>query len=720
MASDEKKLQLDMAENTTAVPKHPRLWVALCCLLLLVVLALLIGIIILAIQNTAISEKRSDGIASDVCTTPHCVVRAGEMMQKIDQQVDPCDNLYEYACGGWLNTNIIPEDRSSLSIFIELSRALEIALKNTINERDAKPLLQFLHEFGGFPVLEGNYGGQWNESNFDLEDLTGRLSAKYSSSIIGVWVGLDDKNSSRYIPHVDQPSLFMGTREYYLEEKYTRHKQAYFQYMVAITTMLGANETTAQRDMTAVLEFETKLANLSTPKEERRNVDALYHLTTLANLTQEVPQFNWTKYFDILMPDENKPIPSTEEICNYSPRYIEEAIRMVTQDTPVRVKANYIMWRLASSRISYLSQRFRDEQVKIREVFYGIPSKPPRYRTCVSVVNGALMFATGRMYVREHFPGESKANVEIMIANLRKAFKDMLEYNEWMDEETKVVAREKIDAMRQQIGYPDWIYEDDTLNEYYIKFNVEAGNKYFENSVSQRIWIAWERLTRLRKSVDKDEWSTGPAVVNAYYSKSRNRMVFPAGILQPPFYHKDSPWYLNYGGIGTVIGHEITHGFDDRGRKFDKDGNLKQWWSDESSENFNERAQCIIDQYSQYAMPEINKTLDGFQTQGENIADNGGMKESYKAYTESAYSKSKLPGFEKFTTEQLFFINFAQVNCRLYRPEKVESAILTGVHSPGRYRAIGPPQNSGHFAKAFSCAENSYMNPPAKDKCVVW
>ncbi|XP_072047026.1 neprilysin-like [Amphiura filiformis] len=377
------------------------------------------------------------------------------------------------------------------------------------------------------------------------------------------------------------------------------------------------------------------------------------------------------------MPDELTPLPDTEEVINQSPDYMKNASRITIDETPQRQNvfaANYLIWRITMDSISGLSQRFRDAQQVYYNVLGGTSSVSARWRDCVDY--GALEMASGRMYVEENFAGDSKENMAKMIANLKTAFKDMLEYNEWMDEDTKIVAREKCDAIRDQIGYPDWIMEDSTLNDFYVKIDISE-DTYFENTLNCIGWEANYKLARLRNDVDKDDleegrvkipfdgcirWFTGPAVVNAYYSSSRNTIVFPAGILRPPFYHKDSPWYLNYGGIGAVIGHEITHGFDDRGRQYNKDGNLKQWWSDESITNFKERAQCMIDQYGQYIMPENNKALNGIQTQGENIADNGGLKESFKAYMENEYANIKLPGFDEYTPEQLFYLNFAQVH----------------------------------------------------------
>ncbi|XP_072047744.1 neprilysin-like [Amphiura filiformis] len=759
MATTESKTQLHMEEDTEVTkPLATKFWKVLSAVLFLAAVGMLVGIIVLAVHeeepptplpnNPTEGPRTTEPVVPETCSTSHCVVTAGKMIQNIDSSIDPCDNFFEFACGGWLKRTVIPEDRSSYSAFTVLREEVQVVLKElfereksndditaitkvkdfyascvdleTIDERDDEPLRNLLHDLGGWPVLGDTKGGFWNETDYDFEALMGRLSGEYSNDVIvGSFVGVDDKDSTRYVLFIDQPSLGMPSRDYYLEDQYAHYKKAYFDYMVTIATMLGADEGAATIDMTAVLEYETILANITIPDEERRDNEALYNPTTISGLDKAIPEINWMQYFNTIMPDELTPLPDTEEVINQSPDYMKNASRITKDETPQRVVANYLIWRITMNRISSLSQRYRDAQQVYYNVLYGTSSVSARWRDCVDYVNGALEMASGRMYVEENFAGDSKENMAIMIANLKTAFKDMLEYNEWMDEDTKIVAREKCDAIRDQIGYPDWIMEDSTLNDFYVKMNI-AEDTYFENILDYIGWGANDNLARLRKDVDKDEWFTGPAVVNAYYSSSSNKIVFPAGILQPPFYHKDSPWYLNYGGIGMVIGHEITHGFDDRGRQYDKDGNLKQWWSDESITNFKERAQCVIDQYGQYIMPENNKTLNGIQTQGENIADNGGLKESFKAYMENEYANIMLPGFDEYTPEQLFYLNFAQVWCSAYRPEGVDSAILTGVHSPGRYRVIGPSHNSFDWPKAYNCPDDTYMNPPAEDKCVIW
>jgi membrane metallo-endopeptidase-like protein 1 len=323
--------------------------------------------------------------------------------------------------------------------------------------------------------------------------------------------------------------------------------------------------------------------------------------------------------------------------------------------------------------------------------------------------------------VKEHFDEEAKTNVIYIIRNIRDAFKKLLNEVTWMDEETKDLAREKVDAIQELIGYPDYIMDDALLDADYEELNIDP-DKYFENCEANLIETSKKMLKTLRQPVNKTRWTTNVAMVNAFYSATKNLMMFPAGILQPPFYHKNYPMSMNFGGIAMVIGHEMIHGFDNRGRQYDKSGNMKQWWANSSIEGFNQRVQCVIDQYSNYTVEEINMNINGEQTQGENIADNVGLKVAFAAYNTWVERTNRrdeplLPGLS-LNHQQLFFLNFAQIWCGTVRPEAYFQSIISGRHCPGRYRVKGVLSNSVDFAKAFNCPTGSRMNPP--NKCTVW
>lgn len=372
------------------------------------------------------------------------------------------------------------------------------------------------------------------------------------------------------------------------------------------------------------------------------------------------------------------------------------------------------------NRVNNMPERFLDARREYSKALYGTTSDRARWRTCVNYVNDNFGMAVGRMFVPEKFDESSKSVALEMIHNIREAFSELLEEVPWMDDATRIVARDKVEHIKEKIGYPDYIMNDTALNTDYEGVIMDD-KKYFENVLINLNAVTRNAIKNLRQPVDKTQWSTAPAIVNAFYSAAKNQIMFPAGIFQPPFYHQSYPKSLNYGGIAMVIGHEITHGFDDKGRMFDKEGNLVQWWSNTVINSFKKHAQCIIDQYSNYTVPEVNLNLNGKQTQGENIADNGGLKQAFRAYrnwvAKRGREEPQLPGLQ-YNHNQLFFLNFAQIWCGGARPESYLGVIRTGKHSPGRFRVIGTLSNSLDFSEAFNCSAGSRMNPIRK--CSVW
>ncbi|XP_071389763.1 neprilysin-like, partial [Centroberyx affinis] len=350
----------------------------------------------------------------------------------------------------------------------------------------------------------------------------------------------------------------------------------------------------------------------------------------------------------------------------------------------------------------------------------GTTSEAAVWRQCALYVNNNMDNAVGRLYVEEAFSEKSKELMDEMIADIREVFISHLDDLTWMDADTKKAAEEKARAIRERIGYSDNIMNDQYLNNEYKDLSYSA-EEYFENILQNLEYVQKKRLRKLRVKVNKEEWVTGAAIVNAFYSSSKNQIVFPAGILQPPFFSKGQSKSLNYGGIGMVIGHEITHGFDDNGRNYDKDGDLKDWWTADSTHRFLELSKCMVDQYANFSWDLANGLhLNGNNTLGENIADNGGIRQAYQAYKNYVSKHGEeppLPGID-LSHDQLFFLNFAQVWCGTHRPEQAVNSIKVDVHSPGKFRVLGSLQNFPEFAKAFSCKKNSYMVPD--NICRVW
>ncbi|XP_070561877.1 neprilysin-1-like isoform X2 [Ptychodera flava] len=561
---------------------------------------------------------------------------------------------------------------------------------------------------------------EFDEKSWDLVTVLGKLRTDYDTKpLIDTWISADDKDSDRNIIYVDQPGLGMPSRDYFLKNSTDKSITAYLDYMVNITMLLrpDGNEVEARRQMAEALAFETTMAEYSVPKADRRDMEQLYNKMTIRQLKEEVPQFDWLLFLQTSTPDTL--IDEYEYVVNYSPAFLKQLGELLTT-TPKRTIANYVMWNMIQKNVAYLSEDFRNIRQEFQKVIFGQKTQRVRWRQCVRETTGTLGMAVGALFIKDNFNEESKETALEMISDIRESFRTMLREIDWMDERTKVVAEEKADAIIERIGYPDYLLDPEVMNEEYKAVSMTPTN-FFKNMLAIYKWTAYSSLTQLRKPVDKEKWKTTPATINAFYNPSRNEIVFPAGILQPPFYSQDHPKSMNYGGIGMVIGHEITHGFDDRGRQFDKNGNLHQWWSEESVENFKRKAQCIVDQYSNYTVPEINMNINGVQTQGENIADNGGMKEAFLAYRKWVERNGKeedpLPGID-LTHNQLFFVNFGQVLCVKYRPEALNVFVTSQSHSVSPYRVFGPVSNSPDFTKAFGCKPNAPMNP--EKKCSVW
>ncbi|KAK7093251.1 neprilysin-1-like [Littorina saxatilis] len=683
--------------------------------------------------------------ALDVCLTRGCVQASSRLMEAMDATIEPCDDFFEFACGNWNKIHIIPDDRASYNTFSKLGDDIQGMLKDlleepvqekdceatmkakylyasclnetAIDEQGLAPIEELLAELGGWPVV---LGAGWKGEKVDVMDLMVQLRHYNNKILIEQWVSADDKNSGVNIIQLDQPDLGMPSPDYYLKSEDAQFLRVYEEYATEVAKVFGASESRAEREIRDLVELEIKLANITVPQAERRDNEKMYNRMTVKDLQDSVPGFDWLLYLQKIFKPVDIKLDVTEEIVVYGPEYLKHMV-VIFNETPKRTLVNYLIWRIMMNRIVNLPRKYRDLKKDYFKTVYGSESERSRWRECVSYVNDHMGNAVGRLFVEEHFDENSKATALEMIHNIREAFYELLEEADWMDEHTRIVAYGKAEAIAEKIGYADSILNDTALNAEYADVSFSK-DQYFENVLANIRHIAIGTLKILRDPVDRTKWSTTPAVVNAFYSSTKNQIMFPAAILQPPFYSKEYPKSLNYGGIGMVIGHEITHGFDDRGRQFDKDGNLIQWWDDTVIKRFKNRAQCIIDQYSNYTVPEVGMKVNGIQTQGENIADNGGIKEAYRAYRKWVADKGseepRLPGMLNYTNNQLFFLNFAQVWCGTMRPEAAINRIRTGVHSPGRFRVIGTLQNMNKFSEAFQCGTDSYMN--RKRKCSVW
>ncbi|XP_050758757.1 neprilysin [Gymnogyps californianus] len=744
--------QMDITEMNTPKPKKKLRWSGLEIGLAVVVILLAI----VAITMIVLYATYDDG----VCKTSDCIKSAARILENMDTTAEPCNDFYQYACGGWLKRNVIPETSSRYSNFDILRDELEVVLKDVldtpssnditavqkaktlyrscinetaIDSRGGRPLISLLPNVSDWPVAttnwESSYGTAWT-----AETAIAQLNSRYGKKVlINFFVGTDDKNSTAHIIHIDQPGLGLPSRDYYeCTGAYREACSAYVDFMISVAKLIlqerniSFSESEISEQMKRVMDLEKEIANATTKSEDRNDPLLLYNKMTLAelqnNFSLEINHkvFSWSKFINDIMSTVQINVENTEHVIVYDPEYLIRLKSILNKYTP-RDLQNYMIWRFVMDLVNSLSRNYKDTRNAFRKALYGTTSEAAVWRRCANYVNGNMENAVGRLYVEEAFAGDSKHVVEEMIADIRDVFIKTLDELTWMDADTKKRAEQKAKAIRERIGYPDEIVTDDNkLNSEYQELNYKE-EEYFENIIQNLVFTQKKRLKKLREKVDKEEWISGAAVVNAFYSASRNQIVFPAGILQPPFFSASQPKSLNYGGIGMVIGHEITHGFDDNGRNFNEDGDLVDWWTEESARNFKELSQCMVYQYGNFSWDLAGgQHLSGINTLGENIADNGGVRQAYKAYANFVKkhgTEKLLPGLE-MNHKQLFFLNFAQVWCGTHRPEYAVNSIKTDVHSPGKFRVIGSLQNSPEFSEAFSCTKTNYMDPAKK--CRVW
>ncbi|KAJ8679540.1 hypothetical protein QAD02_015327 [Eretmocerus hayati] len=705
------------------------------------VLALLVIFFILLLTIGG-SSKCTNQSCAKICLTEECVQTASSLLSAMDRTAEPCTDFFQYACGTWNRMHVITEDRSAFSTFDMMADKLQVILKGLLEElpgskdnsatlkaknfykscmdiqkiRDIgdRPLRQALEQLGGWPVVMGN---SWPDpGNGSLENLLGQLRGDFNVGVIvEAWIGPDDKNSSANILQFDQMQLALPSRDYYLSTNMSMQRDAYLTYMTNVAELLGANRTQAMEDLAEVLKLEQKFANASLPEADRHDPSVLYHKMKLRDLQRKVPEMQWLLYLRKFL---NSSLTDQETIVTYATSYLIEMGRIISQ-TSRRTLHNYALWRLVNSMMPHMIDKYQAQRLEFHKILLGISSERERWSRCVEWTNKKLGMAVGALFIRDNFDHESKETALEMIHTLREAFNELLRENDWMDDDTKKVAKEKADRINERIGYPEFLKDPVKLSEEYDELNITS-DRFLENIFAVAKFDAFHNLKDWRKPVDKNRWSTEPAIVNAFYNPNTNDIVFPAGILQPMFYSQHMPKSLNYGGIGVVIGHEITHGFDDKGRQFDQFSTLSQWWNNATIRAFRNRTQCIIDQYDRYKMPEVDEHVNGRMTQGENIADNGGLKQSFRAYKKWVASHGEeplLPGLN-LTHDQLFFLNYAQIWCGTMRPQDAVTKLSSGVHPPGPVRVLGPLANSHDFARAYNCPEGSPMNPTKK--CIIW
>ncbi|XP_037075869.1 neprilysin-2-like [Pollicipes pollicipes] len=591
--------------------------------------------------------------------------------------------------------------------------------KETIEKQGLQPLHDILDEMGGWPVLKGS---AWDEDAFQWTEAVyqNRKRGYSDSHMFSFSVSADVKNYSRRHISLGDTSLGLG-RKYLIKGFNDSDVQAYYNFMVEMALLMGAEPERAKQEMESALRFEMMLANISLPAEERRNASKLYNKMTLDQLSQLAPTVPWVDYTNKLLEDAGHQVSSNESVNVNHPEFFKNLTGLL-QVTPNRVLANYLLWRVVKGSVSQLNLAARDVRLKFYGQVYGVTEHKPRWKECLGSVLGKFTIGAGSLYVQNHFDQESKTSALRLVSDVHKEFDMMLQEVTWMDNVTRERAVEKSKTISYYIAYPDELLNDTLVGEFYENLTLSDDN-FLRNKLNHSIFAVNYSYRKLRDPVDKKDWRrhSRAAVVNAFYNTVDNSITFPAGILQGGFYNNDRPQYLNYGAIGFVIGHEITHGFDDRGRQFNAEGELQEWWEPETRDRFLDSAQCIIEQYGNITVDRVDMQVNGIITQGENIADNGGIRIARRAYDRYQRGEGRepaLPGLQQYTNEQMFWLGTVNTWCAVYKEERLRQLVLTDSHAPAFVRMNTALSNTAQFARDWQCPAGSAMN--RVDRCGVW
>jgi len=741
----------EMANDTEPVTKHANWWSQRSALeksLIAISVLALVGIVALVLVLFIIKNKESEQLPSNknVCLTPGCIHAASQALEKIDNSVNPCDDFYNYACGNFVKNTIIPDERSAVTSFLFVYNIIQKQLRALFNDKidpneprpfkmvknfykacmnttlieqqGLKPLTDKLELLGGWPVLVGN---SWNtESTWNwIEAITQIRKIGFNSNyILGLYIDVNWRDSTKRMIEIDQPQLGLD-QEYLTDGLSNKFVKAYYEYMVDTAVSFGADKSQAERELLDSLNFEIALANISLSYVARRNNSVIYNPFSMQEIQQKYPYIPWAKYINGLLPNGVK-IDENEMVSISVLSYFDN-LKKLLENTPKRTIANYFMWRITLSSASFLNQELQNRQLTYYKMLYGIQAQAPRWKQCVDITNSRIPIAGGTMYVRNHFKENTKRSAIEIVNGVRNAFENIILEVPWMDERTRQAALHKLRRMTAHIGYPNEVMDNKEIENYYEKLEIDPNN-YLLSVVNINLFETDYALDELRKPVNKTDWVKHSRLTssNPSYRADENSILLMAGLWQGNFYSNDRPKYLNYGAVGYVIGHEITHGFDNRGREFDANGNYFDWWEADTKLKFLEKAKCLIEQYSNYTEPTTQLKLNGANTVGENIADNGGVKEAYYAYEKWVHDNGpepRLPGLD-FSPKQLFWLSAAQMWCSVFRTESTRSRILTAVHSPLPYRVLVPLSNMKEFARDFNCPAGSPMNPVRK--CEIW
>lgn len=643
----------------------------------------------------------------------------------LDPNTAACTDFYQYANGGWMAANPIPGAYSSWGVANLLDERnrdmlheiLEAAAKNTkapkgsseqkVGDYYATCMDEAKVEADGLkPVAtELNRIAEIKDQK-TLQDEIARLHSMGINVLFLTGSTQDFKNSAEVTAEVDQGGLGLPDRDYYLktDEKSTHIKDEYIKHVAKMFELMGDDAAKAATETQTILALETKLAEASMTRVERREPANVYHRMTVAQLRELAGGFDWPTYFKTIG------VPATADVNVTSPGFFK-AMNQQLSSVPIADWQTYLRWHLINNTAQQLSAKFVDEDFNFKgKTLQGSKENLPRWKRCVAGTDRVLGEALGEVYVKKAFPPAAKARALEMVRNLEAALKTDITTLSWMSEPTRKQAIVKLDAFLNKIGYPDKWRDYSSLE---VDRSSYLANRFRAGAFGKR-----RDLNKIGKPVDRMEWMMSPPTVNAYYNPQINEIVFPAGILQPPFFDAEADDAFNYGGMGSVIGHEMTHGFDDQGSQFDSTGNLANWWSEADLKSFKERAQCVIDQFNSF---EVEKGLNqnGKLVAGESIADLGGLVVAYAAFQKAMEGKPRVT-IDGFTPEQRFFLGYARGWATNMRPELKRMLVTIDPHPLAKFRVNGPLANMPQFAAAFQCKASDAMVRDEAKRCVIW
>ncbi|XP_064467662.1 neprilysin-4-like isoform X2 [Ornithodoros turicata] len=694
-----------------------------------------------------------------MCNTTECQERATFLLDILDNSTKPCDDFDQYICDKWIQKHPIPEDQSSYGVFSHLRADLERELKDILGNATLsfqKPeMTNITHKIlrayqsctnesisvdksmEALREIMSNVGiAKWPVSYTDTdipewkETFTKLVLKLGLTPVVNLYVSQDLGNVTNYALQMDQHVFGIVGRNQFLNQS-NQHNgkiiEAYKQYIVNITTIMTngtADQEAARTFADEIVDFEVQIANRTRSQEARRNYIARYNKVTVGGLQKNHSEFPLLEIVKNIFNNISISVDEEEPVIVWETDYYKSVLDFLGTVNRSTLH-NYFGFQVLLNLGQRTSERFRNLEHELRNAVTGAAKPKERWVTCINDLQKYASFALGRIYVGKMFTPAAKEETETFVKELKKTFHALIEEKEWMDNGTKGEALKKVDSMTPKIGYADWLMDDCYLEEKYKYVEMfEPDTPYVKVITNLFKNLGLTKLGNLHTSYNKTtEWLTGPAVVNAFYHPGNNEITFPAGVLQPPFYKYGLPLSLNMGGIGVIIGHEVTHAFDDKGSQFNSKGELLNWWTNDTRTAYKDLKQCLIEQYGSIKESQTCLPLNSLNTQGEDVSDNGGLLGAYLTYKRVANNSEKypdlaLPGLENFTSDQMFFISNAAVLCNSMRTPAMRHRIQYIPHTPSKYRTQVPMSNMPAFSEAFTCENGTTMNP--YKRCRVW